>query len=91
MMKKWFYSLVAVPFLLAACGDDPEVETLDTAEVPAIVEVDIQTAEQLNVGETIQLSARVTQEEEAVNDAKEVKFEVWESGLRDEGEMPTEN
>lgn len=87
MMKKWFYSLVAVPFLLAACGDDPEVETLDTAEVPAIVEVDIQTAEQLNVGETIQLSARVTQEEEAVNDAKEVKFEVWESGLRDEGEM----
>lgn len=50
MMKKWFYSLVAVPFLLAACGDDPEVETLDTAEVPAIVEVDIQTAEQLNVG-----------------------------------------
>lgn len=87
MMKKWFYSLVAVPFLLAACGDAPEVETLDTAEVPAIVEVDIQTAEQLNVGETIQLSARVTQEEEAVNDAKEVKFEVWESGLRDEGEM----
>lgn len=87
MMKKWFYSLVAVPFLLAACGDDPKVETLDTAEVPAIVEVDIQTAEQLNVGETIQLAARVTQEEEAVNDAKEVKFEVWESGLRDEGEM----
>lgn len=86
-MKKWFYSLVAVPFLLVGCGDDPEVETLDTAEVPAIVDVHIQTAEQLNAGETIQLAARVTQDEEAVNDAKEVKFEVWESGLRDEGEM----
>ena len=86
-MKKWFYSLVAVPFLLVGCGDDPEVETLETAEVPAIVDVHIQTAEQLNAGETIQLAARVTQDEEAVNDAKEVKFEVWESGLRDEGEM----
>lgn len=86
-MRKWFYSLVAVPFLLVGCGDDPEVETLETAEVPAIVDVHIQTAEQLNAGETIQLAARVTQDEEAVNDAKEVKFEVWESGLRDEGEM----
>lgn len=86
-MKKWFYSLVAVPFLLVGCGDDPEVETFETAEVPAIVDVHIQTAEQLNAGETIQLAARVTQDEEAVNDAKEVKFEVWESGLRDKGEM----
>ena len=86
-MRKWFYSLVAVPFLLVGCGDEQEVETLDTAEVPAIVDVHIQTAEQLNTGETIQLAARVTQDEEAVNDAKEVKFEVWESGLRDEGEM----
>ena len=86
-MKKWFYSLVAVPILLVGCGDDPKVETLDTAEVPAIVDVHIQTAEQLNAGETIQLAARVTQDDEAVNDAKEVKFEVWESGLRDEGEM----
>lgn len=86
-MKKWFYSLVAVPFLLVGCGDEQEVETLETAEMPEIVEVHIQTAEQLNIGETVQLAARVTQGEEAVNDAKEVKFEVWESGLRDEGEM----
>lgn len=86
-MRKWFYSFVAVPFLLVGCSDEPEVETLDTAEVPTIVDVQIQTGEQLNAGETIQLAARVTQDEEAVNDAKEVKFEVWESGLRDEGVM----
>lgn len=86
MMKKWIYSLVAVPFVLFGCGDE-EVETLDTAEVPSFVDVQIQTAEQLNVGEAVQLVARVTQDEEAVNDAQEVKFEVWESGFRDEGEM----
>ncbi|MEK3763530.1 FixH family protein [Solibacillus sp. FSL K6-4121] len=84
-MKKWLYSLVAVPFVLFGCGDD-EVETLETAEVPAFVEVQIQTEEQLNVGE-VQLAARVTQDEEVVNDAQEVKFEVWESGFRDEGDM----
>ena len=87
MMKNWLYSLVAVPFLLVGCGDEQEVETIDSSEMPAIVEVTIQTAEQLNVGETIELAARVTQDEEAVNDAKEVKFEVWESGFRDDGEM----
>ena len=86
MMKKWLYSLVAVPFVLFGCGDN-EVETLDTAEVPSFVDVQIQTAEQLQAGEAVQLAARVTQEEEAVNDAKEVKFEVWESGFRDDGEM----
>ena len=85
-MKKWFYSLVAVPFVLFGCGDE-DVETLDTAEVPAFVDVQIQTAEQLSAGEAVQLAARVTQEEEAVNDAEEVKFEVWESGFRDDGEM----
>lgn len=86
-MKKWLVSLVAVPFLLVGCGDEQEIETLDSSEMPAIVDVTIQTAEQLNVGETIQLAARVTQDEEAVNDAKEVKFEVWESGLREDGIM----
>lgn len=84
-MKKWLFTLVAVPFLLVGCGDEQEVETLDSWEIPSIVDVTIQTAEQLNVGETIELAARVTQDEEAVNDAKEVRFEVWESGLREDG------
>lgn len=81
-MKKWVYSMMALPFLLFGCGDEElQTEALD------IVEVDIQTAELLSAGEPIQLAARITQGEEAVEDADEVKFEVWESGLRDEGEM----
>ena len=81
-MKKWMYSMMALPFLLFGCGDEQlQTEALD------IVEVDIQTAELLSAGEPIQLAARITQGGEAVEDADEVKFEVWESGLRDEGEM----
>ena len=86
-MKKWLYSIVAVPFLLIGCGEeDLEVETLENAVMPVEVIVEIQTAEQLNIGEN-KLAARVTQSDVAVNDADEVKFEVWESGLRDNGEM----
>lgn len=47
--------------------------------------VDIQTAETLSVDDVV-LSAKVTQSDEAVDDAS-VEFEVWESGLRDEGHM----
>ena len=88
-MKKWLYSIVAVPFLLIGCGEENlEVETLENAVMPVEVIVEIQTAEQLNIGEN-KLAARVTQSDVAVNDADEVKFEVWESGLRYKGEMPT--
>lgn len=87
-MKKWLYSGVAVSFLLFGCGDEEvEVDTLDNGVMPAEVIVEIQTAEKLAVGEPIQLAAKVSQNGEAVNDADEVKFEVWESGLRDDGEM----
>ena len=85
-MKKWLFSTVAVSFLLFGCGDNKaEVDTLDNGEMPVEVMVEIQTAEQVAVGETIQLSAKVTQKGEPVNDADEVKFEVWESGLRESG------
>lgn len=85
-MKKWMYSMIALPFLLFGCGDE-KLQTDANSEAPAIVEVDIQTPELLSAGEPIQLAARITQGGEAVDDADEVKFEVWESGLRDEGEM----
>ncbi|WP_274308046.1 FixH family protein [Solibacillus daqui] len=85
-MKKWIYSVVAVPFLLFGCGEE-ELQTDANTEAPAIVEVEIQTATQLNSNETVQLAARITQNEEAVDDADEVKFEVWESGMREQGEM----
>lgn len=87
-MKKWLYSAVLVPFLLFGCSNEEvEVDTLDNGVMPAEVVVEIQTPEKLNVNEDVELTAKVTQNNEAVNDADEVKFEVWESGLRDDGQM----
>lgn len=85
-MKKWFLSLCLVPALLAGCGD--EVDTnLDGSGMMEPIEVTILNEEQFEVGTEVELAAQVTQGDEFVDDAEEVKFEVWESGLRAEGVM----
>ncbi|HLS20665.1 MAG TPA: FixH family protein [Bacillota bacterium] len=63
--------------LLVACGDD-ELH---------ILEVDFVVPETAEVGETIELKAIVSYGDEAVTDADEVVFEVWEKNDRDNGEM----
>jgi len=73
---------------LVGCGDKEVSESPSTSNNEGTLEeviVDIQTAETLSVDDVV-LSAKVTQSDEAVDDAS-VEFEVWESGLRDEGHM----
>ncbi|SOC16909.1 YtkA-like protien [Ureibacillus xyleni] len=89
-MKKWLFSMVAVPVLLMGCSsNEKEVDTNDEpVDVEALeVKVNILTPEKVAVNEPIELSAHVTQNNENVDDAESVKFEVWESGYRDEGQM----
>lgn len=90
-MKKWLMSLfVVIPLLLVGCNSDDN-EQVDTNTDPIDPEslevvVEILTPEQLQVNETVELKAKVTQNKEAVNDA-DMEFEVWESGFRDNGKM----
>lgn len=86
IMRKWMFSLVAVPALLFGCNEEPEVDTMDSGVMPQEVNVEIQTPETLNANESIDLVAKVTQGGESVDDGS-VEFEVWESGLRDQGHM----
>lgn len=87
-MKKWMYSLVAIPVLLFGCGgEEQEIDTLESGIMPVEIVVEPLTAVKINANEVIQLASRVTQGDEAVEDAEEVKFEVWESGLREDGQM----
>lgn len=89
-MKKWLVSLVAVPALLMGCAsNEAEIDTNDEPiDVAALeVVVDILTPEKVAVNEAVELAAHVTQNSENVNDAESVKFEVWESGYRDSGQM----
>lgn len=85
-MKKWFLSLLAIPVLLVGCNEEIDTNEAGSA-MPQLVEVTILTEEKLHVGEKVKLAAQVKQGDEFVEDAEEVKFELWESGKREDGVM----
>lgn len=87
-MKKLLLTLAVTAVLAVGCGaEDDSVDTLNSGEIPVEIMVELLTPEKLNVGEVTTLEVKVTQGGEVVNDADSVEFEVWESGLRDEGTM----
>lgn len=87
-MKKLFLTVAMAAVLAVGCGaEDDAVDTLGSGEVPVEVIVEVLTPEKLNAGEATTLEVKVTQGGEVVNDVDSVDFEVWESGLREEGTM----
>ena len=91
MMKKWFISLVVISAILAGCGtgDSTTTEKIGSHNEGTAVEVkvDITTPAKVEANKEVELTAHVTQGGENVDDADEVKFEVWESGVREDGQM----
>ncbi|MBT2758671.1 FixH family protein [Mesobacillus foraminis] len=66
--------------VLAACSNDGGQSEQDQ-EVPELIEVDLRLPEgQLEAGAAVVLEAAVTQGNEVVEDANEVKFEIREEG-----------
>ncbi|WP_391203703.1 FixH family protein [Psychrobacillus sp. L4] len=89
-MKKILTVLALTTLTLAGCGGK-EATTHDShshneGTLEEVV-VNIQTPETLPVGQEVALSAKVTQGDKAVDDADQVEFEVWESGMREHGTM----
>ena len=84
-MKKTLAILMFTMLTLVGCGDKDETSTGYNEGTLEEVIVNIQTEETLSVDDVV-LSAKVTQSDEAVNDAT-VEFEVWESGMREQGLM----
>ncbi|MNJ36789.1 FixH family protein [Paenibacillus bouchesdurhonensis] len=80
-MKKWTAALlVLVIAVLAGCSSASD-QTRLLNEIPEIIEVQIQSdPEELKLGESVAIQAKVTQGGEDVTDAKSVIFEVWYSG-----------
>ncbi|WP_052948864.1 FixH family protein [Mesobacillus campisalis] len=84
-MKKYVVLMLTILLFLAGCGSNND-DSSQAGEVPEIIEVTILTPDSLNPNEEVSLEAKVTQGDENVEDAAEVKFEVWKSG-EDEREM----
>ncbi len=84
--------LTSICGLLAACGTAEETdENSGAVGVDEInmeqLEAEIEAPEALDPGEEAELKVLVTQGEELVDDASEVKFEVWEAGSKEGSDM----
>lgn len=83
-----FILFVMVLAVLSACNkDDGKKETPKENEVPQIIEVKLEVPETADVNSRVEMKAIVTQGNEKVTDADEVKFEVWENGKKDDSSL----
>lgn len=83
-MKKYIFLVLIISIILSGCNETVD-QNIDGSTMPAMVEVKILNEDKINVGDPIELSAQVKKGDEFVNDAEEVIFEVWESGLKEQG------
>ena len=84
-MKKFVW--LGLPFLLlAACGSEQSASPGAGDPIQEVM-VEFNTEQQADPAEAIMLSVTLTQGDEAVEDADEVVYEVWESGDRNNSEM----
>jgi uncharacterized lipoprotein NlpE involved in copper resistance len=76
VMKKLVVGMLIILSLLAGCGSkqDTTNDEIDFLEVDLTI-----NPEKAKLGEEVTFSAKVTYGDEAVEDADEVKFEVWRS------------
>lgn len=81
--RSWLLISLMVLLTITACGNNADEDT----EELAMLEVEFEVPESLEVGETLKLEAVVTYGDEMVTDADEVIFEVWEKGDRENGKM----
>lgn len=73
--------------VLGACGTEKEAESAAIPQSMEPVEAELTVAATAEKGEAVPLSVTVTQDGQPVDDADEIKFEVWKNGAKEESEM----
>ncbi|GAA0589683.1 FixH family protein [Virgibacillus siamensis] len=84
-MKK-IILLILTAVVLAACGQTNNTSN-SSDEVVQPIQADLQVPKRAEPGKKITFKVTVTQNEKAVNDADEVKFEIWQEGSKSNSEM----
>ncbi|KIL51009.1 FixH family protein [Jeotgalibacillus campisalis] len=86
-MKKWMIGTVAcLGMMLSACGEESEPQSQES-ETPQVVEAEIVIPEDIEAEEAAKLQVEVSQGGEAVEDAHEVIFEIWNDVEGEESEQ----
>ncbi|MDK7669360.1 FixH family protein [Cytobacillus firmus] len=86
-MRKAIILFVCVLFLLLGCSKENEA----AEEVPELLEVSVNFPEVIQANQEVVIEAAVTQGQEKVEDANEVKFEVKKAGQDTSEEMIAEH
>jgi hypothetical protein len=88
MKKVSLFVLVGfLALFIAACGNSNEDNGAKEDEKLEAIEAKLDVPEKGEKGETVSLSTKVTQGDENVEDADEVKYEIWKNGHKEESEM----
>ncbi|SFA88645.1 YtkA-like [Lentibacillus halodurans] len=89
MRKLTMICFIMIIALLGACGqtENTDHETSDEPDTAKPIEADLEVPEQGKKNEPVTFTVTVTQDGEAVSDASEVEFEIWQDGNKDESEM----
>lgn len=88
MKKVSLFVLVGfLALFISACGNSNEDNGAKEDEKLEAIEAKLDVPEKGKKGETVSLSTKVTQGEENVEDAGEVKYEIWKNNHKEESEM----
>jgi len=78
---------ICLSIVLSACNNNKENNTTEENELKFLDVSIIKPNEKLVADKEYTISAEVTYGDEKVEDANEVKFEIWEKGFEDESEF----
>ncbi|WP_060670444.1 FixH family protein [Rossellomorea vietnamensis] len=88
MKKISLFMLVGILALfIAACGNTNEDNGAKEDEKLEAIDAKLDVPEKGEKGEPVSLSTKVTQGDDTVDDAGEVKYEIWKNGHKEESEM----
>ncbi|PLR82895.1 hypothetical protein CVD25_10735 [Bacillus canaveralius] len=88
-MKKRITVMLFAMLLLAGCGNANQEsgKNGNGDQMPGLIEAELQIPEKVESAGEVELSVAVTQDGEAVEDANEVKFEIWRDSNKDASEL----
>lgn len=84
MKKQRIWLMMIFMFVLAACAPKEE-QTAN--KPPELIEASLALPEKADVNEEVTISTTVKQGGEPVDDADEVKYEIWKDGSKEASEM----
>ncbi|OKL36445.1 hypothetical protein BLL40_10540 [Domibacillus mangrovi] len=79
-------ALICVLLFLSACTASSD-QSSQTTSAPKAVEVEIVLPEEIALNEESTLKVRLTQDQENIEDAEDVQFEIWKASSREENEL----